>query len=131
MSAHELIGTIAAIWTVFFVIAPGGATQYLIWLVAPYALYRLRLAVVYVVAATPFLYFFYRNAAQVSLTAPPISGPPAAAISATAFDWSWFGIFLWFVLAIILVTNLPRWWRPANSSVEQPLVPNEPGLGIE
>jgi hypothetical protein len=75
LSAHELIGTIAAIWTVFFVIAPGGATQYLIWLVAPYALYRLRLAVVYVVAATPFLYFFYRNASTSFINGAAHFGP--------------------------------------------------------
>lgn len=120
LSASGLVGTLAAVWTVFLTIAPGGATQYTIWLVLPLLLYRVRLAIIYFVAATPLLIVFY---------------PPAVAMLTWNFypaiieiwpeyvdpiTWTIPALFFWAVLLGILVREGRRWW----SKVETLRVPS-------
>ncbi len=120
LSASGLVGTIAAVWTVFLTLAPGGATQYTIWLVLPLLLYRVRLAIVYFAAAIPLLIVFYPAAvATLGYNFYPVI-VEALPDFIDPLTWTIPALFFWAVLIGILVRELPRWW----SRVEAVRVPS-------
>jgi hypothetical protein len=110
LSASGLVATIAAVWTVFLTVAPGGATQYAIWLVLPLLLYRVRLAVICFVAAIPLLIVLYP--AAVAMLAynfyPAIIEHWPGFIDPLA--WTIPALFFWAVLVGILVKESRRWF---------------------
>jgi hypothetical protein len=112
MEGESIAGTVAAVWMVFFVFAPAGAAQYIIWPVVPLLIDRPRLGIVYLLAATPFMFLFYPFAF--------VSVLPFDAYSLLANVWSWVkvddswawpALGLWGVLVIMLIYEAPRWWR--------------------
>ena len=118
MDAAGLMGTVAASWVVFLVLAPAGATQYLIWPLLPLLLHHARIGTAYILAATPAMIFYYTPLVVFLLPWNPL---PALIALFPWLDgpegWCWPGLFLWLVLVIIALRELPRWWKPGSAAL--------------
>jgi hypothetical protein len=120
--AAGLAGTVAATWTVFYVLAPGGAAQYTVWLVLPLLLYNARLGLAYLAAATPFMVVFYPKAFATMLGFNPYPALVAMWPSldfADIFSWTQPALILWGALVGLLLYEGRRWWaqRPQDCSL--------------
>ena len=114
LPAPGLIGTVAATWTAFLVLAPGGAVQYSIWLLFPLLMDDVRLGIAYLVAATPFIVVFYPLAfatlAGYNFYPALVALWPALDFS-DPFSWTWPALILWSALVLLLGYEGRRWWR--------------------
>jgi hypothetical protein len=113
LGAVGLVGTVAATWTVFYVLAPGGAAQYTVWLVLPLLLYHARLGLAYLAAATPFMVIFYPKAFALMLGFNPYPALVALFPSldfADVFSWTQPALILWGAVVVLLLYEGRRWW---------------------
>ena len=126
--AHGLIGTVAMTWTLFLVLTPAGAPQYLIWPLLPLLLYEARLGIWYAVSAIPALAIYY-----LPLTAFLLPGIPIAEWVETspylsgAQGWAGPALCLWGCAVAILILRFPNCWSLNNDQSAAPrLKPDRP-----
>ena len=61
LPAAEVFSTIALVWLVFFVFAPGIGAQYFVWLAPFFAIHSPRAFAAFTAAASVFLFVFYNT----------------------------------------------------------------------
>jgi hypothetical protein len=106
-----LAGTVGLTWVIFFVFTPGWAPQYAVWPLVPLLLDRVRLGVIYLIAATPLVLIAYPFTFDSMLPAEAYRQLVAALPNMGArFRWSWPALILWTTVSGILVFQWKRWW---------------------
>ena len=118
MDSTGLTGTVAATWIAFLVLAPSGATQYLIWPVLPLLLHNVRIGTAYVIAATPVMIFYYTALVAFLLPWNPL--PSLTSVCpwlAGPEGWCWPGLMLWLTLVVIATRELPRCWKKESAAL--------------
>lgn len=115
LGAEGLCATVAAVWLLFLLLAPGGATQYLIWPLIPLLLHRPRLAVVYAGVSIPTLAVYYAPLTNFLASVDPVRAlGPSIPWMAGPDPWTWPGLALWAFVAGSVACLFPGWWKASG-----------------
>jgi hypothetical protein len=96
LAGFEIFQTLALIWAVFFVFAPGFGAQYLAWSIPCFLLANERWFAWFMGASSVALFVFYT---AISRGLPWRQG---TTVHATAPQWTWALVLPWLVLAAFL-----------------------------